>query len=116
MPTVRGSFLTCHLPAIDRAVLRAFARGVIVLALPVPAGAQGAAQRGAVAGIVVEARSGLPVSGAQVGVPGTGIGTSTSADGRFRLPAGFDGEDRTGRCYYVLSAPAAPLDDAATSA
>lgn len=86
MNTVRGSSSTGRVARIDRTVRLALASVLLALVLPMPADGQGGTQRGAIAGIVVEARSGQPIVGAQVGVPGTTIGTSTAADGRFRLP------------------------------
>ena len=82
MFTVRGSHFTPH---HVRAVAWMVAVASITLALTTAAGAQGAAQRGAISGVVVDAQSGVPISDAQVGVPSAGLGTTTGADGRFRL-------------------------------
>ncbi len=83
MLTSRGSRFTHKL-----ARMGAWSGAALALATTpaLRADAQGAVQRGPVAGVVVNAQSGAPVANAQVGVTGAGIGTTTAADGRFRLP------------------------------
>lgn len=61
---------------------------VLVLAVAGPFGAQLArAQEGVIAGVVVDARSQLPLSGARVVVEGTQVTTIADAGGNFRLAA-----------------------------
>jgi TonB-linked SusC/RagA family outer membrane protein len=55
-----------------------------LLLLIIPAPTLGA-QTGAVAGIVVDARTQQPIAGVQINVVGTATGTATGEDGRFRL-------------------------------
>ena len=82
MFTVRGSH---SVPHHVRAVTWVVAVAVIALAPTTAAGAQDAPQRGPIAGVVVDAQTGVPIGNAQVGVPSAGIGTTTGADGRFRM-------------------------------
>lgn len=49
------------------------------------------AQTGTLAGRVIDARTGIPVTTAQVTITGTSLGAAVDADGRFRIvnvPAG----------------------------
>lgn len=65
---------------------RGFGLGAVVAAAWLLFGASPAsAQQGAVTGTVTDAGSGNPVSGAQVFVQGTELGTLTSQDGTYRL-------------------------------
>ena len=52
------------------------------------------AQQGAVSGTVTDASSGEPLSGAQVFVPGSNLGTLTSEDGTYRLEGVPQGQQR----------------------
>lgn len=52
------------------------------------------AQEGAVAGRVVDAQDQEPIGGAQVFLPGTGIGTITDSNGQYRLTAVPAGEQQ----------------------
>jgi len=64
-----------------------FVAGTVGLVEAAPA----AAQTGAIAGTILSAQTGEPLSAAQVMVEGTGLGTLTLANGRFlilRVPAG----------------------------
>src|SRR5690606_23864971 len=59
--------------------------------LAAPGGPAEAQQAGSVAGQVTAAQTQRPLSGVQVFIPGTGVGSLTNADGRFLLvnvPAG----------------------------
>ena len=70
---------------------RLFPLPALVLATGLGPVAAYAQAQGAVEGQVVEAEAGTPLPGANVAVEGTALGTSTDADGRFRLegvPAG----------------------------
>lgn len=58
------------------------------------------AQDGAVEGVVVSEQSQRPLSGAQVAVEGTGQGTLTDADGRFRI-TGIEGTEVTLRVALI---------------
>lgn len=63
----------------------------LALALFGPAATALAAQTGTVQGTVVEASSQRPLAGAQIQIVGTGLGTISTAEGRFivqRVPAG----------------------------
>ena len=57
--------------------------GVLLTALVLPRAAE--AQQGTIQGTVVDANSMRPLSGAQVFIPDTGIGTLTNQAGRFIL-------------------------------
>ena len=54
-------------------------------ALPRMLAAQNPVMRGVIAGVVVDVQSGQPIAAAQVSVEGTGAGTATGNDGRFRI-------------------------------
>lgn len=57
---------------------------MLALAGPAPAAAQ---DTGAITGVVTDAQSGNPISGAQVTVVGTGLGALTNTDGRYLIRA-----------------------------
>lgn len=48
---------------------------------------RGTAGSPAIVGTVVDAATGEPVAGAQISIPGTGLGAATGPDGRFRVAA-----------------------------
>src|SRR5262245_9113071 len=84
-PPVRANTLRTYVPALRAMALVACALSSAVRAL----GAQ-EARTGTLSGTVVDQASNRPVADVIVLVRGTQVGTSTSADGRFRmvLPAG----------------------------
>ena len=64
----------------------ALAAAVLTAALPASLAAQQPdAQRGVVAGVVVDAGSGRPLADVQVGIADGGLGAATGTDGRFRI-------------------------------
>lgn len=72
------------------ATLASFAVALLLTAFTVPQSLS-AQEAGAIRGSVTDAQTGEPVSGAQVSIRGTGIGTITNNDGRYILasvPAG----------------------------
>lgn len=75
----RTSLLGSLLGALPTAVLF----GVLLLALPMLAQGQ---DTGVVEGQVLDAETGAPLSGANISVVGTPRGTSTDAEGQYRLP------------------------------
>lgn len=100
---------------------RAFGLGAVVAAAWLLFGASPAsAQQGAITGTVTDADSGEPVSGAQVFVRGTNLGTLTNQDGTYRLtgvPTGEQtvrvrliGYQRASRTVQVAAGQAATAD------
>lgn len=87
MPTLRRSLQSrapAPAPVTGEARRRArntLASFTLLAALAAPL----AAQQGTVGGVVVSAASGAPVPGTQVFVAGTATGTTTDANGRFRI-------------------------------
>src|SRR5688572_33497832 len=79
-------------PLLPPGVLRMIAIA-LALAASLAAATPIAAQTGVVAGIVVGS-AGQPVAGALIRVSGTSLGTSSDANGRFRIP-GLTGDSVT---------------------
>ena len=96
MPTLRRSLQSrapAPAPVTGEARRRArntLASFTLLAALAAPL----AAQQGTVGGVVVSAASGAPVPGTQVFVAGTATGTTTDANGRFRI-GGLSGDSVT---------------------
>ena len=77
--------------SLRRFALPAIVAIVAALASPVAGRAQQPAAAGTIAGTVTDSATGTPISGAQVNVVGTTLGTTAGPDGRYvlnRVPAG----------------------------
>ena len=64
---------------------RLLSAGCLALAAAAPLGAESPPIQEVVTGIVVSARTGQPLAGAQVAVEGTGQGVATNSSGRFLI-------------------------------
>ena len=81
---------------------RLLSAGCLALVAAAPIGAESPPIQEVVTGIVVSARTGQPLAGAQVVVEGTGQGVATNSSGRFLIP-GISGATVTLRVVLILS-------------
>lgn len=73
------------MPIRARRILAGLAVLAACVAGPEPVRAQAGDETGAIVGVVVEAKAGAPLPGANVSIEGSTTGTSTDLEGRYRL-------------------------------